>query len=160
MENDNFLKNIFIDVFYLENLKNKELKYFFYRNYIKELLKYNYPISIKVSDLLKEKHNMDTSSISDYNDYFDQLSSEIVTDIFNNFPIIKPFKLFFLKESINGKFQFINNAMYTYLFSYDSLNTTFKFRLFNSEISQLKIGEVYFKNRLFDDVISGSVFLN
>ena len=65
MENDNFLKNIFIDVFYLENLKNKELKYFFYRNYIKELLKYNYPISIKVSDLLKEKHNMYTSSISD-----------------------------------------------------------------------------------------------
>ena len=75
------------------------------------------------------------------NDCFEGLTNKQVSYIFNKFPAIKPKKLIFLTELVNGKYIYLNKAIYTEFLGIDKQSCYLNFLAFNIENKSIKITE-------------------
>ena len=135
------LKNISLMTIFLNKLKNKELEFYFFRQYLLEIVKYNFSFSIDIMNFIKLEKKIIFQSLDEMNDCFEGLTNKQVSYIFNKFPAIKPKKLIFLTELVNGKYIYLNKAIYTEFLGIDKQSCYINFLAFNIENQSIKITE-------------------
>ena len=134
-------KNVTLITIFLNKLNNKELEFYFLREYLLEIVKYNFSFSVDVMNFIKLEYNIVFQSLSEMKDWFEGLTNKQVSYIFNKFPAIKPKKLIFLTEVDNGKYSYLNKAMYTEFLGIDKQTCHINFLAFNMKNQSVKITE-------------------
>lgn len=109
------------------------LKYNSLRDYIKELLKYNYDCCQQFQEYFYNKHfNLTQQNLSEFNAKIINLKKKEIDEIFSLFPDLYPENLIFIALKQKDNYSLLNNLMFTHFINFNAESGCIKLKKFNS----------------------------
>jgi hypothetical protein len=109
------------------------LKYNSLRDYIKELLKYNYDCCLQFQEYFNNKYfNLKQQDLSEFNAKIKSLKQIEIDEIFSLFPDLYPESLIFIALKEKDNYSVLNNLMFTHFIHFNAESGCIKLKKFNS----------------------------
>ncbi len=118
------------------SLSDKNLidwKYKILKDYLKEVLKYNYDCCLNFQEYFKKKYfNLKQQNLSDFNSKIKSLKDKEIDEIFSKFPDLYPEKLIFIALKDKDENSLLNNMVYTHFIKINIESGCIKLKKFNT----------------------------
>jgi hypothetical protein len=109
------------------------LKYNSLRDYIKEVLKYNYECCLQFQEYFYNKYfNLKQHDLSEFNTKIKSLKQKEVDEIFYLFPDLYPENLIFIVLKEKDNYSILNKLMFTHFINFNIESGCIKLKKFNS----------------------------
>lgn len=110
-----------------------DLKYNSLRDYIKEMLKYNYDCCLQFQEYFNNNYfNLKQHDLSEFNAKIKNLKKKEIDEIFSLFPDLYPENLIFIVLKEKDNYSLLNNLMFTHFIHFNAESGCIKLKKFNS----------------------------